>query len=105
MRHAFRPSCFPQKSSRAKQKSDLTTSNEKFTCLALLRHELRWTAKRNVKETELLIRTDSEPADKVSAPPTTQIPHVITIYAHIFRSFHGELIIKERASFRLPDLL
>ncbi|GFR40084.1 hypothetical protein Agub_g632, partial [Astrephomene gubernaculifera] len=43
------------------------TANEVKCCLlALLRFELRWAAKRGAKEMELLIRTDSEPADKIS---------------------------------------
>ncbi|GLC57723.1 hypothetical protein PLESTB_001257700 [Pleodorina starrii] len=42
--------------------------NDKMKCflLALLRYELRWTAKRNAKEMELLVRTDTEPADRIT---------------------------------------
>ena len=45
----------------------MSHSEQKCCLLALLRFELRWLAKRSVKEMEVLIKTDTEPSDKVRA--------------------------------------
>lgn len=45
----------------------MSHSEQKLCLLSLLRYELRWVARRSIREMELLIRTDTEQADKVRA--------------------------------------